>query len=161
MDRVTGITQSLLRVVAGFILFCAGALKIFGWFGGMPAGVVLTPLIRTAGMIEIIAGPLLMLGLLTRPVAFLVSGEMAFAYFIGHFPHGFWPIQNHGEPAVLLCFIFLFLAAAGAGPLSLDRLLFRPRAQRPGTGTLSAATATEWPEPSAASRRLPPPARSA
>ena len=72
-----------------------------------------------------LGGPLILLGLFTRPVAFLCSGEMAVAYFYGHFPHGFWPIQNHGEQAVLFCFIFLYLSAAGAGPLSVDAWLER------------------------------------
>jgi putative oxidoreductase len=133
MRRVTGITHSLLRLVAGLILFCPGAMKLFGWFGGMPAplaGHPLPPLLMSAGIIECTAGPLLMLGLFTRPVAFIASGEMAFAYFIGHFPRGFWPVQNHGEPAVLLCFIFLFLAATGGGPISLDHALARARQPR-------------------------------
>jgi putative oxidoreductase len=85
--------------------------------------VALTPLLTAAGWIELVCGTLILLGLLTRPAAFLASGEMAFAYFIGHFPHGFWPIQNHGEPAVLFCFLFLFFAANGAGPFSLDALI--------------------------------------
>jgi len=127
MSKSAGITQSLLRFVAGLLLFCPGAMKLFGWFGGMPhppgVHVGLTPLLLAAGIIEVVGGALLMAGLFTRPVAFVASGEMAFAYFIGHFPHGFLPIQNHGEAAVLLCFIFLFLAAAGGGPLSLDRAL--------------------------------------
>src|SRR5207249_3619962 len=122
------ITQSLLRMVAALILFCPGAMKLFGWFGGLPPGVPVTPLLRAAGIIEVVGGSLLMLGLLTRPVALIVSGEMAFAYFIGHYPHGgILPIRNHGEPAVLLCFIFLFLAASGAGPISLDHLIGRAR----------------------------------
>ena len=127
-DAVTRATQTLLRIVAGLILFCPGALKLFGWFGGMPAGFALTPLLRTAGWIEVIGGPLIMLGLFTRPAAFICSGEMAVAYFKGHFPSGFWPVKNHGEPAVLLCFIFLFLSAAGAGPFSLDEWLAKRRA---------------------------------
>ena len=122
-DQAVQITVSLLRMVTALILFQAGALKIFGWFGGLPAGVTLSPLIQAAGIIEVIGGPLLFFGLLSRPVAFILSGEMAFAYFIGHFPHGFWPIQNHGEPAVLLCFAFLFLAAYGGGAWSLDALI--------------------------------------
>lgn len=130
MKSAVGFSHSLLRLVAGLVLFCPGTMKVFGWFGGMPApmaGHPLPPLILAAGIIEVIAGPLLMIGLFTRPVAFLASGEMAFAYFIGHFPRGFWPIQNHGEAAVLLCFIFLFLAAAGGGPLSIDGLLMGKR----------------------------------
>ena len=128
MSRIAGVTHSLLRVVAGLLFFDAGAMKMLGWFGGMPAGVPMTPLITAAGLIEIIGGTLILLGLLTRPAAFITSGEMAFAYFMGHFPHGFWPIQNHGEPAVLLCFIFLFLWGNGAGPISLDHLIARRRA---------------------------------
>jgi putative oxidoreductase len=74
---------------------------------------------------EIVGGALLLLGLFTRPVAFLLSGEMAFAYFIAHAPKGFWPIVNQGELAALYCFLFLYLAAAGGGPWSVDRLLRR------------------------------------
>jgi len=123
MNRLVGATQSLLRIVSAFILICPGGMKLFGWFGGMPPGVALTPLLRAAGVIEIVGGTLILLGLFARPVMFIVSGEMAFAYFIGHFPRGFLPIQNHGEPAVLLCFIFLFLSFAGPGPFSLDHLI--------------------------------------
>jgi putative oxidoreductase len=128
MKVVAGLTHSLLRIVAGLLFIHPGTMKILGWFGGMPAGVPMTPLLTAAGWIEIVCGTLILLGLLTRPAAFLASGEMAFAYFIGHFPHGFWPIQNHGEPAVLFCFIFLFLFGNGAGPISLDHLLARRRA---------------------------------
>lgn len=125
MKTWAGITLSLLRMVAAFILICPGGMKLFHWFGGMPPGVVLSPLLRTAGWIEVLGGTLLLLGLFTRPVAFVVSGEMAFAFFIGHFPHGFWPILNHGEPAVLLCFICLYLSAVGGGPIALDQLVRR------------------------------------
>ena len=130
MTRLTGTTHSLLRIVAAGILICPGAMKLLGWFGGMPGGVALSPLLIAAGVIELVGGTAILLGLFTRPVAFIASGEMAFAYFIGHFPHGFWPVQNHGEPAVLLCFIFLFFAAAGAGPFSLDRVLRRTESGR-------------------------------
>ena len=123
MNRLGGIAQSLLRVVAAGILICPGGMKLFGWFGGMPPGVALSPLLMVAGVIEVVGGTAMLLGLFTRPVAFIASGEMAVAYFMAHFPRGFWPIKNHGEPAVLLCFIFLFLAASGAGTLSLDRLI--------------------------------------
>jgi putative oxidoreductase len=123
--------QALLRIVSGLLFFFPGALKLFGWFGGMPAGFTLTPLLRTAGWMEVIGGPLILLGLFTRPVAFLCSGEMAVAYFHSHFPHGFWPIQNHGEQAVLFCFIYLFFAAAGAGPFSVDAWLARRRGAPP------------------------------
>jgi putative oxidoreductase len=125
MSRWEGVTQSLLRIVAGLLLVCPGGMKLFGWFGGMPPGVALTPLLLAAGVIEVVGGSLILIGLFTRPVAFIVSGEMAAAYFIGHFPHGFLPIQNHGEAATLLCFILLFISASGAGALSVDGILAR------------------------------------
>ena len=78
-----------------------------------------------AGIFELVGGALIIVGLFTRPVAFVLSGVMAFAYFIAHAPQGFWPILNKGELAVLYCFVFLYLAAAGAGPLSLDRVMRR------------------------------------
>jgi putative oxidoreductase len=121
MSRLAGVTHSLLRIVAGLLFICPGGMKLLGWFGGMP--VPMTPLLYVAGVIELLGGTLILLGLFTRPVAFLASGEMAFAYFMGHFPHGFWPIQNHGEPAVLFCFIYLFLWGNGPGPISLDHLI--------------------------------------
>ena len=130
MSRLAGATHALLRIVAGLLFICPGAMKLLGWFGGMPPGVPMTPLLVAAGWIELVGGALILLGLFTRPVAFITSGEMAVAYFIGHFPHGFWPIQNHGEPAVLFCFIFLFLSANGAGPFSLDSLMARGRSAR-------------------------------
>jgi putative oxidoreductase len=135
MDRFAGASQSLLRIVAGLLLTCHGGMKLLGWFGGMPAqpgGGGLSPLMIAAGVIELAGGIAIMLGLFTRPVAFIAAGEMAVAYFKTHFPQGFWPIQNHGEPAVLFCFIFLFLAAAGGGPFGLDALL-RRRATRQGS----------------------------
>ena len=121
MNRFAGATHGLLRIVSGLLFFFPGSMKLLGWWGGMP--VPMTPLLTVAGVLELVGGPLIMLGLFTRPVAFILSGEMAFAYFMGHFPHGFWPIQNQGEPAVLFCFIFLFLWGNGAGPFSLDHLI--------------------------------------
>ena len=128
MSRFSGPTLALLRIVSGLLFFCPGAMKMFGWFGGMPGGATLAtlpPLIVTAAVLELVCGAGILLGAFTRPLAFLASGEMAFAYFIGHFPKGFWPIQNHGEPAVLFCFIFLYLSAAGSGPWSVDALRAR------------------------------------
>ena len=121
-ERIVGVTLFLLRFVVGVMFFQVGALKLFGWFGGMPPGVPMTPLTWAAGAIEVVGGVLIVLGLFTRPVAFLCSGEMAVAYFYGHFhiPGGFWPIQNHGELAVVYCFFFLFLWANGPGPVSVD-----------------------------------------
>jgi putative oxidoreductase len=120
MSRIAGITHALLRIVSGFLFIHPGGMKLLGWFGGMPPGVEMTPLIIAAGVIELVAGFLIMIGLFTRPAAFIASGEMAFAYFIGHFPQGFWPVTNQGQPAVLYCFIFLFLWGNGPGPFSVD-----------------------------------------
>jgi len=117
----------LLRVVAGLLFLQAGGMKLFGWFGGMPGGMklVLFSQVWFGGILEFFGGSLILLGLLTRPVAFILSGEMAVAYWQFHAPNGAWPIQNHGEPAVLLCFIFLYMAARGGGEWSLDALLHR------------------------------------
>jgi len=131
MSRIAGITHSLLRIVAGFLFIFPGGMKLLGWFGGMPPGVPMTPLLYVAGVLELVGGTLILLGLFTRPVAFILSGEMAFAYFIGHFPSGFWPIQNHGEPAVLFCFIYLFLWGNGPGPWSLDHWIAQRRGGKP------------------------------
>jgi len=127
MNRFADTTHSLLRIVAGLLFICPGGMKLLGWFGGMPPEVQLTPLLVAAGVIELFGGTLVLLGLFTRPVAFIASGEMAVAYFKAHFPQGFWPIQNHGEPAVLFCFIFLFFWANGPGSISLDHMLERRR----------------------------------
>jgi len=118
--------RSLLRIVAGFTFSEHGMQKILGLFGGLGGkGVTASfgSLIWIAGCLELVGGLLLMLGLFTSPVAFILSGEMAVAYFRAHFPHGFFPMVNHGELAVLYCFIFLYLCAAGAGPLSVDAVL--------------------------------------
>ena len=95
---------ALLRIIAGLLFVCHGGQKLFGWFGGQP--VPLGSLFGLAGMIEIVLGLLITIGLLTAIAAFIASGEMAVAYFIGHFPKSFWPLENAGEPAVLFCFIF-------------------------------------------------------
>ncbi len=129
MDRARQITFFLLRVVAGLLFLQAGGMKIFDWFGGIPVEHGGHPAMMTqvwiGGVLEFYGGAAILLGLFTRPVAFLLSGEMAVAYFQFHQPSGFWPIQNHGEPAVLLCFIFLFFAAHGAGIWSVDDFLRR------------------------------------
>jgi len=120
--------RSLTRVVVGFLFSLHGFQKLFGYFGGMggKGGTAdLFSLIGLAGVLEAFGGILIALGLFTRPVAFLLSGQMAFAYFQAHAPRGFWPIQNGGELAALYCFVFLWYAAAGAGPWSLDRAIGR------------------------------------
>lgn len=115
---------TLLRIVAGFLFFCHGAQKMLGWFASpdMPHMTPVFPsLIWFAGVIELVGGALIALGILTRPAAFLASGEMAVAYFKAHFPNGWVPLLNHGELAVLNCFLFLFLTAHGGGPYTLER----------------------------------------
>jgi putative oxidoreductase len=120
---------TLLRVVAGLLLMQHGAQKLFGWLGGRQVETLASQF-GLAGVLEFFGGLLLVLGLFTRPVAFLLSGEMAVAYFQMHAPNGFWPIQNRGELPVLFCFVFLFLAATGAGPLSLDAVRARASLRR-------------------------------
>jgi putative oxidoreductase len=118
--------RSLLRIVAGFTFSLHGMQKLLGFFGGMNGrggAVAYRSLLGIAGGLEMIGGLLLILGLFTSPVAFVLCGEMAVAYFRAHFPHGFFPLVNHGELAVLYCFVFLYLWTAGAGPLSLDSLV--------------------------------------
>ena len=124
MNRAGQITHVLLRIVAGFLFMQHGGQKLFGWYGGGGgAGGSLPPVIMAAGMIEVLGGVAVMLGLFTRPVAFLLSGEMAVAYFMVHFPKGFLPLQNKGETAALFSFIFFFFAGNGAGRFSLDAML--------------------------------------
>ncbi len=118
----------ILRVVAALLFIEPGSAKLFGFpVAVMPGGgtAAVGSLPWVAGVLEVVGGVLLLVGLFTRPVAFVLSGEMAVAYFMGHFPHGFWPIVNHGELAIVFCFLWLYLSAAGAGPWSLDAL--RPR----------------------------------
>ncbi len=118
---------TLLRIVTAFLFWQHGAQKLFGWFESGPVDFL--ELRWFAGVLEFF-GPLFIgFGLFTRPVAFLLSGEMAFAYFLNHFPRGFWPVLNQGERALLFCFIYLLLATAGPGKLALDNLLFRRSAE--------------------------------
>jgi len=113
---------ALMRIIVGLLFLCHGLQKVFGLFGGVNgAAAPLFSLLGIAGLIEIIAGALIAVGLFTVPTAFIASGHMAAAYFIGHFPMGFWPIQNNGELAVLNCFVFLYMATRGAGIWSVDR----------------------------------------
>lgn len=114
---------SILRIVSAFLFMAHGAQKLFGVPGPDKAPVELFSLMGMAGGLEFFGGLLVLLGLFTRPAAFLLSGQMAVAYFMVHAPRGFWPILNQGELAALYSFIFLYLAAAGGGPWSLDRLL--------------------------------------
>ena len=118
---------SVLRIMAALLLLQHGTQKMLG-FPPMPPGrsaPEFLTLIWFAGVIELIGGVLLAIGLFSRATAFILSGELAFAYWIGHAPRGFLPIVNAGELAALYCFVFLYLAAAGPGPWSVDRLLNR------------------------------------
>jgi len=110
---------SLLRIVAGLGFLQHGVSK---FFGVPPFPMPLNPLLYAAGALELVGGALLVLGLFTRPVAFVLSGQMAIAYFMAHAPKSFFPAVNMGEAAMLYCFIFLYLAAAGAGPWSVDAM---------------------------------------
>jgi putative oxidoreductase len=118
---------ALLRVITAFLFMCHGVQKIFGAFGGFGPEHGTAPFMSkfwVGGVLESGGGLLLLLGLLTRLVAFILAGEMAVAYFTAHASGGFFPLVNHGELAVLYCFIFLYMAAAGGGAPSLDALLF-------------------------------------
>jgi putative oxidoreductase len=116
---------STLRILAAFLFIQYGSAKLLA----LPAAVMpgggtapLTSLPGFAGALELLGGTLLLLGLFARPVAFIVAGEMAVAYFMGHAPQGFWPVLNQGAPAILFCFIWLYISSAGPGPWSLDAL---------------------------------------
>ncbi len=117
----------LLRIVAGLLFLAHGIVKLFGFPpGAMPGAQEPLTLLGVAGIIELIAGALIMLGLFTRPAAFIAAGEMAVAYWMMHAPRGIYPVANMGDAAILYCFIFLYIAAAGPGAFSLDAAM-RPK----------------------------------
>lgn len=124
LGRQTDTIYGLFRIVAGFLFMCHGLQKMFGVLGGQvqPAG----SLAWVAGVIELTCGFLIMIGLLTSWAAFLASGTMAVAYFMAHQPQGTLPIQNQGELAVLYAFVFLYIAARGAGSLSVANAMRKP-----------------------------------
>lgn len=115
---------SVLRIMTGLLYMEHGMSKLFGFPPG-PLHPHFPQLLFFAGILESFGGGLVTLGLLTQPVAFLLSGEMAIGYFMFHFPSSFFPLLNGGDPAVLFCFVFLYFAVAGGGPWSLDRLRSR------------------------------------
>jgi putative oxidoreductase len=135
LDRRTSTSYALaltaLRVISGLVIAQHGFQKLLGWFpppGNRPAGAAAAlSLMWFVGILETVGGSLVVAGFLTRPLAFLLAGEMAVAYFWRHAPNSFFPIVNRGEPAVMLCFVFLFLAANGPGPWSVDAMLGRER----------------------------------
>lgn len=119
---------SLLRIITGLLYLEHGTAKFFQ-FPHVPMfdGMQVVSILGLAGALELVGGALLIVGLFTRPVAFILSGQMAVAYFMAHAPRGFFPILNQGELAILYCFIFLYLAAAGGGAWSADEALSRKR----------------------------------
>jgi putative oxidoreductase len=130
LDRFSSPLLSVLRIMAALLFLEHGTAKLLNF---PPTEMFAQPpqtfsLIWIAGVLELVGGALLTLGVLTRPVAFILAGEMAFAYFLGHAPQAFYPLQNGGEAAILYCFTFLYFSAAGGGPWSLDAVLFRKKA---------------------------------
>ena len=130
LDRFSAPLLSVLRIVSGLLFMEHGTAKLLQFpptemFAQAPA---MGSLMWIAGVLEVGGGALLVIGLLTRPVAFVLSGMMAVAYWMAHFPQSPYPIQNQGDAAILFCFTFLYLAAAGGGPYGLDAFLFRKKA---------------------------------
>jgi putative oxidoreductase len=124
---------SVLRVVAGLVFLTTGTMKLFN-YPPMPPGsppVELMSQVGIGGLLEVIGGALFTLGLFTRPVAFVLAGEMAVAYFQFHFPQSFYPTVNNGVPAVLYCFLFLYFVFSGAGVWSLDAMIVRTKGRAP------------------------------
>jgi putative oxidoreductase len=120
---------SVVRIVVGLLFLEHGTAKFLGFPATQRAPEALS-MSGVGGLLELIGGALIVLGLFTRPVAFLLCGEMAVAYFYAHFPRNFFPVINGGDAAILYCFVFLYLMFAGAGPWSLDALLARGRSQK-------------------------------
>ena len=116
---------SVLRIVTAFLFIQHGAQKLFSFPAPPQAAPPLLSLIGVAGILEFFGGLLLLIGLFSRPVAFLLSGQMAVAYFLAHAPQGFWPLLNKGELAVMYCFVFLYFAVVGGGSWGVDYLLRR------------------------------------
>jgi putative oxidoreductase len=120
--RVSPWLLSLMRIVAAFLFMQHGGQKLLGFPAPPNNPIDIMSLMGAAGALELFGGALLLVGLFSRPIAFILSGMMAVAYFMAHAPQGFWPMLNKGELAALYSFVFLYLAFAGPGPLSLDRL---------------------------------------
>jgi putative oxidoreductase len=118
--RLADVAHAVLRIGAGLLFLQHGLQKVFGWLGGTAVELSSLSLMSVAGILELAGSALLIMGLGTRPVALLLAGEMLAAFVIAHLPRGGWPIQNAGELPLLYVLIFLFLAAAGAGPASID-----------------------------------------
>ena len=142
-DRLSPAMHALLRIAAALLFMQHGVQKIFGWLGGMGAPgqtAELVSLMGVAGMLELFGGFMILIGLLTRPVALVLAGQMIAAYVIAHMPQGGLPVENRGELALLYAAVFAFLLGKGAGPLSMDRLIGRSRARHQLPATHA------WPE---------------
>jgi putative oxidoreductase len=125
LAKYSQLIYALMRVMVGLLFACHGAQKLFGAFGATPASGDMLMLV--GGVIEFGGGILVAIGLWAGPAAFISSGEMAVAYFKAHASGGFWPVVNHGELALLYCFLFLYIAAHGSGACSVEQLLVRRR----------------------------------
>jgi putative oxidoreductase len=127
---------SLIRIVSALIFITSGTMKLFSFPSGMPEGFTLVPFsqIWIGAWLELVGGALVLVGLFTRPAAFILSGTMAVAYFQFHAPTSFWPTVNQGIPAILYCFLFLYLSSAGPGPWSVDAMGGRIGASSGGQG---------------------------
>jgi len=126
------ILLSVLRIVAALLFLEHGTIKLFGFPPGSPMPMPATfTLLWFAGLIELAGGALMAVGLFTRSAAFLCAGEMAFAYFMQHATRGFFPAINMGDAAILFCFVFLYISAAGPGPWSVDAVRSRGRVPQP------------------------------
>ncbi|MEM1306172.1 MAG: DoxX family protein [Pseudomonadota bacterium] len=128
MAMARSVVLSVFRVMAGLLFMQHGTTKLLGIPQTPQTGVEITSLGGMAGVIELVAGGLIVIGLFTRPAAFIASGTMAVAYFLAHANQNFYPILNGGELAALYCFAFLYLSFAGGGPIALDALFRRSRA---------------------------------
>ena len=151
IDRAVQMTYFLLRVIAGLLFIQFGGLILFGWFGGIPEQPGTPPLMSQTGiggLLEFFGGIAIVLGIGTRPVAFVLSGMMAVAYWQFHAPNGVSPVQNQGVPAVLFCFLYLYMAARGGGDWSLDALLRRKNRDIRETETSQASDTTSPPHDS-------------
>lgn len=118
LGRYSDLLYAIMRLMVGVLFACHGAQKLFGILGAPTRAA--SPLLISAGVIEFVGGALVAIGLRAAYAAFLASGEMATAYFLAHASKGFWPIVNKGEPAVLYCFVFLYIASRGSGAFSVD-----------------------------------------
>lgn len=124
LGKYSSYIYAILRIVSGLMFAMHGTQKLFGWPGNRPAQPI-SSLLGVAGVIELVTGLMIALGLLASIAAFIASGQMAVAYFYMHAQGGIWPILNQGELAVLYCFLFLYIAARGSGPLSVDSTIRR------------------------------------